>query len=47
MIYPSTTISVQIAREPSAVYAFVAALENFPKWAAITHSLDNVKGGSR
>lgn len=33
MIYPSTTISVQIALEPAAVYAFVAALENFPAWA--------------
>jgi hypothetical protein len=33
MIYPSMTISVQIAREPAAVYAFVAALENFPGWA--------------
>lgn len=33
MIYPSTTISVQIAREPAVVYAFVAALENFPRWA--------------
>ena len=33
MIYPSTTISVQITREPEAVYAFVAALENFPEWA--------------
>jgi hypothetical protein len=33
MMYPSTTISVPIAREPAAVYAFVAALENFPKWA--------------
>lgn len=33
MIYPSTTISVQIAREPAAVYAFVAALGNFPTWA--------------
>ncbi|GFE57082.1 hypothetical protein [Geobacter sp. AOG1] len=33
MIYPSTTISMQIAREPAAVYAFVSALENFPLWA--------------
>src|SRR5512138_453281 len=33
MIYPSTTISMQIAREPAAVYAFVSALENFPRWA--------------
>lgn len=33
MIYPSTTIGVQISRKPSAVYAFVAALENLPTWA--------------
>ena len=33
MIYPTTNISVQIAREPAAVYAFVADLNNLPRWA--------------
>ena len=33
MIYPTTNISVQIAREPAAVYAFVANLNNLPRWA--------------
>jgi hypothetical protein len=33
MIYPSMTISVQIAREPAAVYAYVADLNNLPRWA--------------
>lgn len=33
MIYPSMTISVQIAREPAAVYAYVADLNNLPCWA--------------
>lgn len=45
MIYPSTTIGVQISRKPAAVYAFVAALENLPAWAttfcrAIRHEGD-------
>ena len=34
MIYPSTAISVPIAREPGAVYAYVADLNNLPRWAA-------------
>lgn len=33
MIYPSTTIGVQISRKPEEVYSFVAALENLPTWA--------------
>ncbi len=33
MIYPSKTISVQIAREPAAVYAYVTDLNNLPCWA--------------
>ena len=33
MIYPSTAISVAIAREPAAVYAYVADLNNLPLWA--------------
>lgn len=33
MIYPSMTISVQIAREPAAVYEYVADLNNLPCWA--------------
>jgi hypothetical protein len=33
MIYLSTTISMQIAREPVAVYAYVADLNNLPHWA--------------
>lgn len=33
MIKPSMTISVPIAREPAAVYAYVANLNNFPCWA--------------
>ena len=33
MIYPSMTISVPIAREPAAVYAYVADLNNLPRWA--------------
>jgi hypothetical protein len=33
MIYSSTTIGVQIAREPAAVYAYVADLKNLPRWA--------------
>ncbi len=33
MVNPSTTISVQIAREPAAVYAYVADLNNLPTWA--------------
>lgn len=34
MIYPSMNISVQIAREPAAVYEYVADLNNLPNWAA-------------
>jgi hypothetical protein len=33
MIHPSMTISVAIAREAAAVYAYVADLENLPRWA--------------
>jgi hypothetical protein len=33
MIYPTTIISVQIAREPAAVYTYVADLKNLPRWA--------------
>ena len=33
MIYPSTSISVQVAREPAAVYSFVSDLKNLPRWA--------------
>jgi len=33
MIYPSTIINVAIAREPAAVYAYVADLNNLPRWA--------------
>jgi len=34
MIYPTTHISVQISREPAVVYAYVADLNNLPRWAA-------------
>lgn len=33
MINQAMTISVQIARSPAAVYAFVANLDNLPAWA--------------
>lgn len=33
MIHPTMTISVQIARSPAAVYAYVANLNNLPAWA--------------
>ena len=33
MINPSMTISVQIDRDPEAVYAYVADLNNLPRWA--------------
>ena len=33
MTYPSTTISVPIDRTPEAVYAYVADLQNLPRWA--------------
>jgi hypothetical protein len=30
---PSRTLSVSIARDPDAVYAFIATPPNFPQWA--------------
>ena len=33
MIYPTTNICVQISREPAVVYAYVADLNNLPRWA--------------
>jgi hypothetical protein len=33
MLYEARTLHVQIDCEPTAVYCFVANLENFPRWA--------------
>ena len=32
--HPSTTLSVDIGRDPAEVYAFAFDVENLPKWAA-------------
>ena len=46
MLHESRTISIQIDRDPTAVYRFVADLANFPTWAtSFCQSISQTRDG--